>query len=137
MSLELVPVRSDQLEASRHLWFPFVAAIAKRQRCYMEQRLADIYSGNVALILVWDNEAKQARAIIGYSILQRGADRALKLIWATGDDRPEWLGLYAQLERWAIDAGCKSISAVARPGWSKDLKEWGYKLTHVEYEKEL
>ena len=136
MTLQLIPLPYDKLEASRNVWLPFVKGIAERQGCHVEQRLADIYSGNVGIILVWDAEAKQARGLCGYSVLDRGGSPAAKLVWLTGR-RSELVSLYDQLENYFRRQGCVRMVALARPGWSKDLKRWGYRLTHVEYEKAL
>src|SRR5262249_15710424 len=99
----------------------------------MEQRLADVYSGKVGLILIWDDEKESARALIGYSLLQRGSGQVAQLVWMAGAGRRDWLHLYDEIEQWARDAGCVGMAALARPGWAPDLKKWGYKLKHVEY----
>lgn len=137
MSLALVPIPLDKLEETRGHWFPFVASIAKRQRCFVEQRLADVYSGNVALVLVWDTEKREARALAGYSILSRGPDRIFKFVWLTGIRSADWIELYSELEKHARALGCSGMVALARPGWSKNLKNWGYRLAHVEFEKDF
>ncbi len=134
MSLRLLPIPLDRLEESRNLWLPFVASIAKRQRCYVEQRLADIYSGNVALILVWDGE--KATGLIGWSAVIRGPVRIAKLVWVTGN-LSALRALYEPLELQFRSLGFAGMSAMARPGWHKDMKRWGYRMTHVEYEKDF
>lgn len=133
----LVPIPLDKLEASRGHWLPFVGRVAKRQRCFVEQRLADLYSGNVAIILVWDAEKQEARALCGYSIAVRGNDRVFKIVWLTGNSRGEWVGLHADLEKYAQQIGCAGMVAVARPGWATYLKKWGYRKAHIIFEKDF
>ena len=131
-----MPILLDKLEASRHLWLPFIEKIAKRQRCHVEQILAEVYSGNVGIFLVWDTEKQKQTGLIGYAIILRASQRICKLVWATG--RLEELRiLYPEFERQFKRVGFSGIMAQARPGWSKDLKRWGYRLTHMEYEKDF
>src|SRR5262245_7565851 len=122
LSCKLIAIPFGDLERYHHLWFPFVRDIAKRQRCYVEQRLAEIYSGSISLILIWDEEKKEARALIGYSIKQRGPDKVFTLVWMSGPGRRDYSHLHDTLARWAREAGCKGMEAVARPGWSPELK---------------
>ncbi len=137
MSLELVPIPIERVEETRNLWGPFVAEIAKHGRCHLEQKLADVYSGNVALILVWDTERKQPLALVGWSLRLRGEDRVAILTWLTGEHREEWIELYDALEQWFQARGFRSIVPLCRPGWAPFLKKKGYRLTHVEYEKDI
>lgn len=140
--LELIPVPYDNLEETRLVWVPLVTAVAKRQRCYPEQRLADIYKGDVALLLVWDTDRKKVRALIQYSILVRGRQKVFKLVSCTGQKHTglgpaDWTRLHSRVEDFAKGIGCAGMVALARPGWSPRLKGWGYKLMHVTYEKDF
>jgi hypothetical protein len=135
--LKLAPIPLNHLEASRHLWYPFIEGIAKRQRCFVEQRLADLYSGNVAIILVWDENFECPVALVGYSLTIEGLKRVAKLVWLAGAGRKDWSHLYDDLEHYLKDIGCAGVVALARPGWTKDLKRRGYRLTHVEYKKDF
>ncbi len=136
MSIELVPVPLNKLEPSRHLWLPFVEAIARRDGSHVEQKLADIYSGNVGIFLVWNTEKQKPTGLIGYAIILRAEQRKCKLAWATGR-LAELRALYPEFEQRFRRVGFNGIIAHARPGWSEDLKGWGYRLTHMEYEKDF
>ena len=135
--MRLIPIPSDHLDVSAPFWLPFVENIAKVQRCFLDQRLADIASGQVRLVLIWDDEEKIAKALIGLSEMQRGPDRVARLVWADGKDRYQWIDLLPELGQWCKDHGCKGMEALARPGWSRELKRFGYRLTHVQLEKDF
>ncbi len=136
-NLKLVRIPPDQLEATAPHWLPFVESIAKRQRCYLEQRLADITTGQVSLILIWDEQEESAKALIGMSEMQRGPDKVAKIMWVTGKNRHLWIDLLPELEQACRSIGSKTIDTLARPGWLRELKRRGYRLTHVQLEKDL
>lgn len=56
---------------------------------------------------------------------------------AAGYDRASWQHLWPYLEAWARGIGCKRISAMARPGWERVLKNYGLEKTHVLLERSL
>lgn len=56
---------------------------------------------------------------------------------AAGYDRVSWQRFWPHLEGWAKQIGCKRISAMARPGWERILRDYGMKKTHVLLERGL
>ena len=137
MNFALVPIPHNKLEASSKVWGPFVEGVAKRQRCHLSQRLSDVYSGQVSLIMVWDTRARKAVALIGVSYMQRGSDKIARIVWLQGAARKEWLHLNDELEQYFKSLGCVGSEAICRPGWSPEMKRFGYKLTHMHYEKDF
>ena len=135
--MRLIPIPLEHLSVSAPYWLPFVEGIAKRQRCHLDQRLADITTGQVQLILIWDDNDQIAKALIGLQEMQRGDDKVARLVWVTGKDRHQWIGLLPDLEQWCREKGAKGMEAMARPGWFKELKRHGYRLTHVKLEKDF
>lgn len=59
-------------------------------------------------------------------------------IWImVGQNMETWVALMPELEAWARREGCTMMRHEARPGWSKILKQHGYRTPHVVLEKEL
>lgn len=63
--------------------------------------------------------------------------KELIIIVCTGKDMVSWSHLVSELEKYAIQIGCKKICGIARPGWEKILTPLGYKKKHIELEKML
>src|SRR5258707_83853 len=127
MSLNLCPIRLEQIEATRAIWWPFLKGIAERQHCHIEQRLADIYSDRVHMIIIWDDAKREPQALIGYELMKEGDHTRMKLVWMTGHDREEFLPFYDVIEGWARKAGCTGMAADHRQGWWPFLKSKGFK----------
>jgi hypothetical protein len=53
----------------------------------------------------------------------------------SGHQRERWLPLFAQIEKYAKDEGCKTMRIYGRRGWERVLD--GYKSEHVILEKSL
>lgn len=136
MPLVLVPIPSSELEGWSPHWLPYIAQIAERTKQSQDQLIGQILSCEVHLHLAWEPETKTAQALAGSRIILRGNDRIGELIWMTGIGRKRWLHLLDDLERHHRDElGCVAISAVCRPGWFKDLKAKGYRVTHLSMER--
>jgi hypothetical protein len=138
MNLVLVPIPSDALERTAPVWLPFVERIAQRSRNSLAECLTQIRSGEVHIHLAWEPATREAHALAGTRILKRGGDRVGELVWATGSGRRHWLPLIDDLERYhRAHLGCVGMNAVARKGWSRDLKAKGYRITHLVFEKDF
>tara|TARA_S200002703_G_C3695710_1_gene213645 strand:- start:299 stop:712 length:414 start_codon:yes stop_codon:yes gene_type:complete len=55
----------------------------------------------------------------------------------TGEQFEKWVGFMDDICDWAKSIGCKKMEVFARPGWERILKNYGYKKTHVQIEREL
>jgi hypothetical protein len=138
VTLKLVPIPPDYLEGSRAYWARFVFAIAERGRLDPLEMERLLFSGEAQAFLVWDAEIKKAQAFLGVRYTRRADGRIAELIWLTGENRRAWLHLFAELETYLrAHQGCIGIKSIARPGWSKLLKENGYRLTHQVMEKDF
>lgn len=61
--------------------------------------------------------------------------KILSMSFCGGDEFESWkTPIISTLKRFAKDAGCDSIEAYGRPGWSKILKDEGYKTKFVAFE---
>jgi hypothetical protein len=61
--------------------------------------------------------------------------KILLMSFCGGEEFKSWkTPIISLLKRFAKDMGCDSIEAYGRPGWSKILKEEGYKSKFVAFE---
>lgn len=138
MSLVLVPIPFDQVQGTANVWLPFVEKIARRTRCSVDELSGMILSGDVHIHLAWEPTAKRAHALAGSQLYWRGGQKVGELIWCTGDGRKHWLPLLDDLEKHHREIlGCVGMNAKARFGWMRDLKDRGYRATHVLMEKDF
>lgn len=58
--------------------------------------------------------------------------------FCAGKDRHEWRDeILDEIERWAQSKEITRIRTASRPGWKKELKDLGWKETHIVMEKEI
>lgn len=138
MILLPVPTTREHLERSARHWLPFVESIAERAREPVTVLIDDVMSGRVQVHLVWNEDAKEAKALAGVRIVMRGSDRIAELIWCTGEGMADWADLVSDIERYCKEhLNCAGIKAICRPGWKKTLAPKGYRLTHLVMEKDF
>lgn len=138
MSLHLVPLPPDHLDGSQQHWSPFVISIAERANNDPAEMARMLYSGEAQAFLVWEPVEQKARAFVGVEFKLSTRGRVGQIIWLMGENRAEWVHLFADLEAYLKEQqSCVSMRAIARRGWSKVLKSKGYRETHVVFEKEL
>lgn len=61
----------------------------------------------------------------------------LEMRAAAGADLDEWVHLVADLADYAKRLGFDRIIAAARPGWSRAVKKYGWRMKHVFLELDL
>ncbi len=90
------------------------------------------------LWILWDSEAEKDSKYYGVvvtEIIQKPLLRSLNIKIMTGIYREKWQHLIKHIEDFAWINKCDSLELIARPGWKKVLKPFGYKNTHVLLEK--
>jgi hypothetical protein len=90
------------------------------------------------LWILWDSEAEKDSKYYGVvvtEIIQKPLLRSLNIKIMTGIYREKWQHLIKHIEDFAWINKCDSLELIARPGWKKVLKPFGYKNTHVILEK--
>lgn len=93
----------------------------------------DVLYGDQLLWLAWDGRSIMAAAT---TQLVKPIDSKICVLTAcAGHDRERWLPLFARIEQYAKDEGCKAMRIFGRPGWERVLD--GYKKTFVILEKDL
>ena len=133
--MRLVPIPLTEHEAWTEYWLPFLPRIAQRSHESVADLIQQIWDRKVRLVLVMDGE--QAKALVGVRIHQMNGKSCGDMIWLAGFGREQWQELLPEFEQLLRDAGCDLCRPICRPGWSKYLKQRGYRITHVMMEKPL
>ena len=97
-----------------------------------------IIEEKMQLWILWDKEAAKESKYYGLvvtEIIQRPLQRCLNIKIMTGSHRDKWQHLIKQVEEFAWQNNCDLLELVARPGWKRVLKPFGYKESHVLLEK--
>ena len=90
------------------------------------------------LWILWDKEAAKESKYYGLvvtEIIQRPLQRCLNMRIMTGRHREKLQHLIKHIEDFAWLNNCDSLELIARPGWKKVLKPFGYTETHVLLQK--
>lgn len=134
----LVPITPEMLDGTQHRWMPYIVSISERDKCDPAEKVRKLYAAEAQAFLIWDSEAQKCLAFLGVNYVLRGKERQAELLWLAGENRAVWVHLFTELQTYLGDMQhCKSIKAIARPGWEKYLKPAGFRETHRVLEKEL
>ena len=95
----------------------------------------EILDNKMQLWILWDSETKEYYGVCITEIIQRPLQRCLNIKIMTGRHRDKWQHLIKHVEEFAWKNNCDLLELVARPGWKKVLKQYGYKESHVLLEK--
>ena len=94
-----------------------------------------ILDNKMQLWILWDSKDKKYYGVVITEIIQRPLKRCLNIKIMTGSHRDKWQHLIKHIEDYAWENNCDSLELVARPGWKRVLKPFGYKESHVLLEK--
>jgi len=97
-----------------------------------------ISESKMQLWFLWDKEQDIPNRLYGIvitEIIQRPLQRCLNIKIMTGKHREKWQHLIKNIEDFAWQNQCDLLELVARPGWKKILKPFGYQESHVLLEK--
>ena len=96
-----------------------------------------IIEEKMQLWILWDQEAEKEKyyGVVVTEVIQRPLQRCLNIKIMTGRHREKWQHLIKHIEDFAWQQNCDLLELVARPGWKKILKPFGYKESHVLLEK--
>ena len=98
----------------------------------------DIIEEKMQLWILWDKEGLKESKYYGLvvtEVIQRPLQRCLNIKIMTGRHREKWQHLIKHIEDFAWQNQCDLLELVARPGWKKILKPFGYTESHVLLEK--
>lgn len=93
--------------------------------------------GEKQIWVVWDADAKDVLAMVVTELVVYPRKKVCHIQICVGDQRERWQHHISIIENWARENGCRGMSLVARPGWSRILKQYGYDTTHHLVEKDL
>ena len=97
-----------------------------------------ILENKMQLWILWDPEGNKDSKYYGVvvtEIIQRPLQRCLNIKIMIGKHREKWQHLIKHIEDFAWINNCDLLELVARPGWKKVLKPYGYTESHVLLEK--
>ena len=94
-----------------------------------------ILDNKMQLWILWDSKNKKYYGVVVTEIIQRPLQRCLNIKIMTGSHREKWQHLIKQVEEFAWQNNCDLLELVARPGWKRVLKPFGFKESHVLLEK--
>ncbi len=92
-------------------------------------------SGEMNLCMAADEDGP--RAICISEVVQRPHAKVWRILLCMGEGRKDWLPFVKFIEETARRIDCRWCESVAREGWSRELKPYGYKKTHVLLVKDL
>ncbi len=94
-----------------------------------------ILDNKMQLWILWDSKDKKYYGVVVTEIIQRPLQRCLNIKIMTGSHREKWQHLIKHIEDFAWQNKCDLLELVARTGWKRVLKPFGYKESHVLLEK--
>jgi hypothetical protein len=131
-------IRETAIYKSSHVWLPFIPRIADRSDETMDDLIDLVVRGEIQIGIIWDEDKREARALLGIIYRKLGRELVAELRWATGFGARDWQHLLGEVERYVKEhVGCTILKPICRPGWKPLLKRHGFKQTHVVMEKML
>ena len=104
------------------------AAIERTDLSAFEDVEKDVLAGDQLLWLAISDHVEAAATT-------HLARNVCTLVACSGHQRERWLPLFARIEKYAKDEGCKAMRIYGRPGWERVLD--GYRREYVILEKAL
>jgi hypothetical protein len=132
---------SAELKHIEEVWHIVVKDIADALARSNGYALADhikkwILEEKMQLWILWDQDSKEKYfGTVVTEVITRPLQRCLNIRIMTGKHREKWQHLIKHIEEFAWQNKCDLLELVARPGWKKVLKPFGYKESHILLEK--
>jgi hypothetical protein len=136
--IQLVYIPNEKIdEAWHHVESNIADALAISNGYALASNFKEwIKEKKMQLWILWDKESEHKYyGVVVTEIIQRPLQRVLNIKIMTGTHREKWQHLVKEIEDFAWFNNCDSMELVARPGWEKVLKRFGYKKSHVLLEK--
>lgn len=131
--MKAIPVPPEDLDG----WFarvlPFLKELASDGAWNVDDFMQQLRRKERQLWVAYDGEVK---AVMLTAI---GTDhhKTCRITHCTGKHLQEWLDLLPVVAGWAKEMGCERLEPVARRGWERVLKKFGFRATHVVLELRL
>ena len=110
-------------------------ALSRNQYCTSDHIKKWILEDKMQLWILWDQDNKTYYGTVVTEVIQRPLQRCLNIKIMTGKHREKWQHLIKHIEEFAWHNKCDLLELIARPGWKKVLKPFGYKESHILLEK--
>ena len=138
--IELVQIPKENTDTVWHLCKGMIANALARSNGYASETHFKkwIKDEKMQLWFLWDSELDIQDRLYGVvvtEVIQRPLQRCLNIKIMTGKHRDKWRHLIKHIEDFAWQNNCDLLELVARPGWKRVLKPFGYKESHVLLEK--
>jgi hypothetical protein len=136
--IQLVYIPNEKIdEAWHHVESNIADALARSNGYALASNFKEwIKEKKMQLWILWDKESEHKYyGVVVTEIIQRPLQRVLNIKIMTGTHREKWQHLVKEIEDFAWFNNCDFMELVARPGWEKVLKRFGYKKSHVLLEK--
>ena len=142
-NIEIIPISPNQVEEVWNLVHFMIAEAIKYSGGYAEAKHIKelLLTGENQLFLIFGSEDGEDNKVFGVCttrIFQNPNFSELQGLICTGKKMELWEHkLIEMLETFGKLNGCKRITALMRPGYKKVMPKYGYKIKHVQFEKEL
>jgi hypothetical protein len=127
MSVDLICVAPDEVSKVWPYAGPMIrSAIERTELGDFEPLEREVLAGDQLLWLAISDHIEAAAT----THLSRNV---CTLTACSGHQRERWLPLFAKIEKYAKDEGCRAMRVIGRKGWERVLD--GYRVEHVILEK--
>lgn len=131
-------IQPHQLDATWPRVLPLIAEACKRGGdCHSpDDTLEALRAGRMQLWVAVSSEALDA--VFVTRIVKHPGRTVAEVVIATGSGYQDWYAQFLEtVEAWARANGADRVRLVARPGWQRVVKHFGYEPLHVELVKDL
>lgn len=140
MNLEISLVPNGHITSAIPGLLPYLAESEKwsRGRSKVDDILRFLLNGQMQLWVVFCTEEQQ---LYGYVVTEIKSYPQLKMLrvqyCAMEPNHMQYVDSKMQeiAEKFAKDTGCSGVEFIGRPGWGKHMKEYGYEIQSVTYQK--
>ena len=135
--MQLVQIPKQNIEEVWPIVVKDIADALARSNGYARAEHIKIWilDNKMQLWILWYSQDKKNYGVVVTEIIQRPLQRCLNIKIMTGSHREKWQHLVKQIEDFAWQNNCDLLELIARPGWKRVLKPFGYKESHVLLEK--
>jgi len=140
MTLNISLIQCGRIAETIPAIFPYLMESAERSRgrATVDDILRFLFSGEMALWVVFDEETQEAHGHFVTEIKQYPQCKMLVIQYAAMT--PNYMAEIEDLmqryaEEYARQVGCRGIEFVGRPGWKKHAERYGYKAQSVMYQR--
>jgi len=140
MKLDIALIPYGAVAGTISAIMPYLVESAKRSkgRSSVDDILRFLFTGEMQLWVVFDDETKEAHGQFITQVKQYPQFKMLVIQYAAM--LPNKMAQIEPLmqeyaKTYAVDAGCKGIEFVGRPGWKKHAEKYGYTAQSVTYQR--